>query len=239
MAVSRLCRSCEAGYLLLRREYVDIGCGPQGGFVPMLRAAGYDAEGIDPKAPEEPHYQPVEFEEADCAEPGRLRRVDVTPPRPRSGDRDRPHDEGRFSSGGGVVVVEWAWETFDTETAEWCFERLAADGEAGWLNRRREEWLASDQEWPIFLRAWADGHGLHSGETVVRLLDERLERRHLGRAPYFFPNLADTTEAEEQAAIDAGRIRPMRIDYAGAARSWPTFQNPPGHLWCAACAGSP
>ncbi len=31
----------------------------------MLRAAGYDAEGIDPNAPEEPHYQSVEFEEAE------------------------------------------------------------------------------------------------------------------------------------------------------------------------------
>jgi len=38
---------------------VDIGCGPLGGFVPMLRAKGYDAVGIDPRAPEEPHYRRV------------------------------------------------------------------------------------------------------------------------------------------------------------------------------------
>src|SRR5947199_88780 len=44
---------------------VEIGCGPLGGFVPMLRANGYDALGIDPQAPEEPHYQRIEFERAE------------------------------------------------------------------------------------------------------------------------------------------------------------------------------
>jgi len=28
---------------------VEVGCGPLGGFVPMLRADGYDAVGIDPQ----------------------------------------------------------------------------------------------------------------------------------------------------------------------------------------------
>src|SRR5205823_11001507 len=44
---------------------VDIGCGPLGGFVPMLRAEGYDAVGIDPRAPDEPQYQRIEFERAE------------------------------------------------------------------------------------------------------------------------------------------------------------------------------
>src|SRR5437764_7660461 len=44
---------------------VDLGCGPLGGFVPMLRAGSYDAVCIDPQAPEEAHYQRIEFERAD------------------------------------------------------------------------------------------------------------------------------------------------------------------------------
>jgi hypothetical protein len=44
-------------------------------------------------------------------------------------------------------------------------------------------------------------------------LDERLERRLLSYGPYFFADLADTSEADEQRAIDAGRIRATRIDY--------------------------
>jgi len=42
---------------------VDLGCGPLGGFVPALRAEGFDAEGVDPEAPAGPHYHQVRFEE--------------------------------------------------------------------------------------------------------------------------------------------------------------------------------
>src|SRR5437899_12527739 len=43
---------------------MDVGCGRSGGFVPVLRSNGYDAIGIDPQAPDEPHYQRLEFEQA-------------------------------------------------------------------------------------------------------------------------------------------------------------------------------
>ena len=45
------------------------------------------------------------------------------------------------------------------------------------------------------------------------------ERRYLARGPYFFPDLAGTSEEDEQAAIDAGRIRATRIDYVGALKA--------------------
>src|SRR5437764_3087741 len=41
----------------------EIGCGPLGGFVPVLRSAGYEAVGIDPEAPEGPWYRQAEFED--------------------------------------------------------------------------------------------------------------------------------------------------------------------------------
>jgi hypothetical protein len=37
----------------------------------------------------------------------------------------------------------------------------------------------------------------------------------LGYGPYFFADLAATSEADEQAAIDADLIRANRIQYAG------------------------
>jgi hypothetical protein len=40
----------------------EVGCGPLGGFVPMLEAAGYQAIGVDPEAPPGPSYRQVEFE---------------------------------------------------------------------------------------------------------------------------------------------------------------------------------
>jgi len=50
---------------------------------------------------------------------------------------------------------------------------------------------------------------------MLRLLDERLERQLLTHGPYFFPDLVDTTDADEQTAIDAAQIQATRIDYMG------------------------
>ena len=125
---------------------------------------------------------------------------------------------GTLTSGGAVVIVEWAWEKFDEQTAAWCFKRLGPDDEAGWLHRRRDEWLASGRDWPSYLGDWAERDRLHPGDVLLRLLDERFERQLLTRGPYFFPDLADTTEADEQTAIDAALIQPTRIDYVGTRR---------------------
>ena len=53
---------------------------------------------------------------------------------------------------------------------------------------------------------------------LLRLLDERFERQLLTHGPYFFPDLVDTNEADEQTAIDAALIQPTRIDYVGTLR---------------------
>ena len=117
-----------------------------------------------------------------------------------------------------MIVVEWAWESFDEQTARWCFTRLGPENEAGWLHHRRDEWLASGLPWPDYLRNWAKRERLHSGEVLTRLLDERLAAELLEHGPYFFPDLAGTTDADEQAAIDAGQIKATRIDWVGSRR---------------------
>jgi hypothetical protein len=100
----------------------------------------------------------------------------------------------------------------------WSFARLRGDREEGWLQRRRAEWLASGRAWELYLHDWADAHGLHRSDVLVRALDERLERRQLEYGPYLFPELADTTPTDEQAAIDASGIRPTRVDWVGVRR---------------------
>jgi SAM-dependent methyltransferase len=194
---------------------IDLGCGALGGFVPFLRAEGYDAVGVDPKAPDAPEYRRTEFE--DAALP---REVDVIVACASLHHvADPAHVLERMTdvlaSGGSVVIVEWAWEEFDTETAEWAFGRLRASADPGWLNRRHDEWRTSEEDWPTYLQSWADAHGLHAAEKLVRLLDVQFQRRGLTRGPFLFADLADTSEADEQTAIDAGRIRPLRIDYVG------------------------
>jgi SAM-dependent methyltransferase len=195
---------------------VDIGCGPLGGFVPFLRAGGYEAVGVDPEAPEGAHYHRLEFEQLELPEG-----VDtaiastslhhVTDPAEVI-DRVR----AMLTGGGTFVVVEWAWEDFDEKTARWCFERLPP-GES-WLHRRRDEWAASGLEWRAYLTDWARREGVHRRATLLPLLDDRFDRRLTAYGPYFFPDLADTTVADEQAAIDAGRIRATRVDWVGTRR---------------------
>jgi SAM-dependent methyltransferase len=178
-----------------------------------LLANGYEAMGVDPKAPKEASYQRVEFERAKL--PQVVDAVVASTSLHHVADPaeviDRIAEAAR--PGGVVVVVEWASERFDEPTARWCFERLGSS--EGWLQELGDEWRASGLDWPSYLGGWLGREGLHSGETLVRLLDERLERRHFAYGPYFFADVADTTAADEQAAIDAGLVQAGRIDYVG------------------------
>lgn len=197
---------------------VEIGCGPLGGFVPMLRSSGYEALGVDPDAPDEEDYRRIEFEQVELA-----REVDAVV---ASASLHHVADPAEvihrvasiLARGGTMVVVEWDWEGFDRPTAEWCFERLGPDEEPGWLHRRRDEWLASGRPWSAYVREWVEEERLHSPHMLLRLLDARFHREHLAHGPYFFPVLAGTTEEDEQAAIEAGQIRATRVEYVGRPR---------------------
>ena len=199
-------------------QVVEIGCGPLGGFVPMLRSSGYDAVGVDPEAPNEQSYRRVEFERL---EP--LQDVDVivaSTSLHHVADPAQVVDRvaSTLAGAGTLVVIEWDWQAFDEPTADWCFQRLGPDEEAGWLHRRRDEWLTSGQPWSAYVREWAEEEQLHSARALLRLLDVRFRRKHFAHAPYFFPDLARATEEDEAAAIEAGQIRATRVDYVGMLR---------------------
>jgi SAM-dependent methyltransferase len=124
-----------------------------------------------------------------------------------------------LAPGGVLVVVEWARERFGEATARWCFDRLPPDsGDENWLRRRCEEWRASGLPWSGYLQGWAEDERLHTGQDIVRELDARFDPQMLGSGPYFFADLDGVTEADEQAAIDAGQIQPGRIAYVGRPR---------------------
>jgi SAM-dependent methyltransferase len=123
---------------------------------------------------------------------------------------------GLLVPGGVLVVVEWAWERFDEPTARWCFARLvppAPGDEPTWLHHHQERWAASGQPWDHYFRGLATEEGLHPGEAIVRGLDARFSRRLHAEGPHYFGDLAGTSQAEEQAAIDIGQIRAGGIRY--------------------------
>jgi SAM-dependent methyltransferase len=198
---------------------LEVGCGPLGGFVPALLEDGYKAVGVDPEAPEGSDYQQVEVERHDPPWPVDCVVASTSLHHVADLDEVLGRVQASLLPDGVLVVVEWAWERFDEATARWCFDRLSppAPGvEPGWLHRHQERWAASEQAWDGYCRAWATEEGLHPGGEIVRVLDARFNRQLLAEGPYFFADLADTDEAEEQAAIDAGQIQATGIQYAAS-----------------------
>src|SRR5215472_3121235 len=83
---------------------VEIGCGPLGGFVPMLRSAGYDALGVDPEAPDGPWYHQLEFERYEPS--GRVTAVVACASLHHVADLGDVLDRaGAALAGGGTIVV--------------------------------------------------------------------------------------------------------------------------------------
>jgi SAM-dependent methyltransferase len=195
----------------------EIGCGPLGGFVTMLRSAGYDAVGVDPHAPEGPWYHRVEFERYEP--PGAAHAVVACTSLHHVADIGEALAgvETALAGGGRLVVVEWARERFDAATAQWCFDRLPVD-EDGWLRRRHDEWRASGLPWGDYCRDWSREEGLHAGEDIVHELDARFDRQLLAYGPYFFADLSGVSEADEQVAINAGEVQANRIEYVARRR---------------------
>jgi SAM-dependent methyltransferase len=185
----------------------------------MMRAAGYQATGVDPEAPDGPPYRQVEFEHSDLAGP--FNAVVACTSLHHVADPGAVLDQvnAALVPGGLVVIVEWARERFDEATARWCFARLPrSESDHDWLGRRRDQWQESGQPWDAYLRSWAEEEGLHSGQLLLDELNARFDSQRAGYGPYFFPDLAETSEADEQAAIDSGLIQANRIEYVGRRR---------------------
>lgn len=203
---------------------MEIGCGRFGGFVPRLRAAGYDAVGVDPNAPEEAGYERVEFEQYRVPSP--VGAVVACVSLHHVADLDVALDAiaTAVAPGGTVAIIEWASERFDERTARWCFGHLAAispselEEKGTWLHHAREGFAESGLSWDGYLGAWKQEEGLHRGEQVVRGLDQRFSRVSCVTGPYFFAELDGVSFGDEQAAIDAGLLEPVGIRYVGRAR---------------------
>jgi SAM-dependent methyltransferase len=196
---------------------VEIGCGSHGGFVPRLADTGYQPLGIDPEAPEGPLFRRGAFERSDLPDP--VDAMVACTSLHHVADPAEVVDKiaSGLIPGGAVIVIEWDWHRFDEATAQWCFARLGPPEPHHWLRGRHDDWIASGQSWTSYLHAWAAEHGLHAWERLLSELDGRFDRVACAAGPYFFADLAGTSEADEMDAIDAGRIRATRVDYVGRA----------------------
>jgi Methyltransferase domain len=218
-----------ANWSFVRRELptaparvMEIGCGPRGGFVPLMLDVGYDAIGVDPQAPEGRQYHRIEFEQYQVAQ--QVHAVVACTSLHHVADLQSvlAKVQDGLVSGAPLIVVEWDWERFDENTAQWCFTRLASSTELsghGWLRTLKDEWVASGRPWAEYVRRWASEERLHPGHRMLSELDKQFDVRSCTRSPYFFPDLDQTSESDEQTAIDTGQILAGGIRYVGTTRA--------------------
>jgi len=196
---------------------IEIGCGPDGGLVPQLTVAGYQAFGVDPDAPAGAHYRRMTFEQ--YQPPQRVHAVVASLSLHHVVDLQRVLDTVTASllPNGVVIVTEWSWERFDAPTARWYFNRLRpAAPDADFLHQRQQEWLASGLPWDAYYRRWAQQQEhCHTGDEILHELRTRFATRTCRQGPYFYADLLDTSEQAEQAAIAAGSIQATGIQYSG------------------------
>lgn len=199
---------------------VEVGCGTLGGLVPDLLALGYDVVGVDPEAPDGPEYRQVEVERYEP--PAQVDAIVASTSLHHVADLREVVDwmASALLPDGRLAVIEWAWERFDRATAEWCFARLpeCEEDEQGWLHGARDQWRASGEPWETYCEAWAEEEKLHRGRDIRAALDARFEPSLVADAPYFCYELDGVTEADEQAAVEAGVIQANGIRYAGRLR---------------------
>lgn len=197
---------------------LEIGCGPAGGIVPAAKAAGYDAAGVDPQAPDGPEYQQVPFE--DYQPSAAFDAVVSVQALHHLPDLDAAFErvDRMLADNAVLVVVEWAWERLDEATVQWLFHQLPPDGGSGWAGERRAAWQASGLPWSDYRDEWAREHGLHPWPAVQAALGSRFDTAAQTYGPSLFGDVAEISEEDERAAITAGTIAPTGVHWVGRRR---------------------
>lgn len=191
---------------------LEVGCG-QGELTTALAAAGYDALGIDPVAPQGDRFRRIRLEDLDESE-GPYEAVLAAHSLHHVVDLPRALDRivALLEPGGVLVLDELAWDRIDEPTLDWLYGQRRALASAGHgdapasLDAQREEWDA-------------DHLGVHGYDALRAALDWRFEERAFAWTPFLYRLTGGVaTEVLEQALIDAGAIRSLGFHYAGAPR---------------------
>jgi hypothetical protein len=184
---------------------LEVGCGYHGGLVPLLAGRGYEMLGVDPDAPDGELYVRSRFEEVDggwdAVVAGRvLHHV-------------RPLEDGldHLASLAPLLLVdEFAWDRIDAAAQEWY------EGQHRILRASGVEPAG-----PAELDEWRARHvGLHPHAVLLAGLRARYDERVCEWAPYLSRWLGGpSSEALEQALIDAGAIPAIGYRWAGSRTS--------------------
>jgi hypothetical protein len=183
------------------QRVLEVGCGHEGGVVPLLADAGYDVLGVDPHAPEGDRFRRVEYQtidgEYDAVVAGRvLHHVN-------------PLDEGiaKLASLAPLLVVdEFAWNRIDAAAQDWYEQQ-----------HRMLRATGADPYGPSNLDEWREHHpGLHSDDTLLAALRAHYDENAFERIPYLHRWLeGPSSEALEQTLIDVGAFPAIGYRFVG------------------------
>ena len=202
---------------------LEVGCG-EGELARAMARAGHSVTAIDPQAPEGSLFQRMRIEK--FSDPGPFDYVVASLSLHHVEDLGSALDKiaNLLRAGGALVVVEVAWDRFDEATAQWALERLPAatsSEKPSWLQRRCWEWARGGQGGTrapaeAHFAGWAREEGFHTSRQMRGELGRRFIERLFAWVPYLYPDLDDdTSEADENAAIEAGIINSAGFRYVG------------------------
>ena len=201
---------------------LEIGCGPEGGFVPTMREHGYDAEGVDPAAPSGPGYHQTEFEKHQLSEP--VDALIACTSLHHVNDLEEVLDRAAaaLTPGGVLIVVEWAYERFDEATARWSFDRLPDNGKHGGCTATTNSGSPPGNPGTATCRTGPGGRACTAATRSARrsrpAFAPGCSPTHRTSSPTCIPS-AKPTNRRPSTPPDPGDRHPLRRDQTGDRRS--------------------
>ena len=185
---------------------LEVGCGEKGGATPALVAAGYDALGIDERAPTGERFRQItlqELEEPQVFDAVVAERV-FHHVHPLGDALDKVARLAPL-----FVLDEFAWDRIDEPTRDWYEAQHRALTAAG-----------RELHGPPDLAEWRAGwEDLHPSDRLRRELAARFDERLYEDRPYLYRWLdGPATEPLEQSLIEGGAIRPIGFRWIGLRR---------------------
>jgi len=188
---------------------LEIGCGA-GKLALDVAEAGYEVLAIDPDAPEGAIFRQTTLEK--LGETGTFDAVVASRSLHHIDDLEASVERvhGLVRPSGRLILVEFAWERMDPDTADWYLGQqlaLQAAGRVSDVPRSVDAALAE----------WDEEHlGLHSAEAIRASLSRRFHELRFERTPYLHRMLGGVaSEALEQTLVDAGAIRALGLRWVG------------------------
>jgi SAM-dependent methyltransferase len=187
---------------------LDVGCG-DGAHTRELIARGYDARGIDPRAPEGPTFERLALEDLRVERPYDAAIAVVSLHHVLDLARAVERLADALAPGSVLIVDEFDRDRLDPPTTAWLGHQRQALSAVG-LGHAHEHEHASGEALDHIL-TW---------ETVRAALAARFEERSVERVEYLYryeTHLA--LQPLERAMIEAGAISPTGVRYVGYARA--------------------